>query len=514
MIRVLAAIRIRIDINTVLNAAQLQAQLPEEENMAVTEQKTDTIKAYDKHFINGQWVEPESSETIDVISASTEEVIGRVPAGTPADVDKAVAAAKAAFEAWSTTSVDERADYLGKLSAGLKAREMDIAKSIANEVGMPMKMAVPIQAGLPIGIMGSFAAIVKEFPFEEEIGNSTILREPIGVVGCITPWNFPLHQIVAKVAAALAAGCTIVLKPTEIAPLTAFILAEIVEEVGLPKGVFNMVNGTGPVVGEAIASHPDVDMVSFTGSTRAGRRVSELAAQTVKRVAVELGGKSANIILDDADFPKAIAAGVNNCYFNSGQTCSAHTRMLVPKSRQDEAVKIAKKTAESFTVGDPLGDEAQLGPLISATQRERVRNYIKKGVEEGATLVTGGPETPEGLDKGYFVKPTVFSNVDNKMTIAQEEIFGPVLSIIPYEDEDDAVNIANDSIYGLGGGVWSGDAERAKSVAKRMRTGQVDINGGAFNPMAPFGGYKQSGNGREMGKFGLEEFLQIKSLQS
>ena len=481
--------------------------------MAVTEQKADTIKVYDKHYINGAWIDPEGSETIDVISASTEQVIGRIPAGTPADVDKAVAAAKAAFESWSTTSIDERAEYLTKLSAGLKARETDIATTIANEVGMPMGMAVPIQAGLPIGIMGSFAAIVKDFPFEEQIGNSTILREPVGVVGCITPWNFPLHQIVAKVAGAIAAGCTIVLKPSEVAPLNAFILAEIVDEVGLPAGVFNMVTGTGPVVGEAIASHPDVDMVSFTGSTRAGRRVSELAAKTVKRVAVELGGKSANIILDDADFEKAVAGGVNNCYFNSGQTCSAHTRMLVPRSRQDEVIAIAKKTAESFKVGDPLGGDAQLGPLISETQRDHVRGLIKKGIEEGATLVTGGPEAPEGLDTGYYVKPTVFANVDTKMTIAQEEIFGPVLSIIPYEDEDDAIRIANDSIYGLGGGVWSGDPERAKAVAKRMRTGQVDINGGAFNPMAPFGGYKQSGNGREMGKFGLEEFLQVKSLQ-
>jgi betaine-aldehyde dehydrogenase len=333
------------------------------------------------------------------------------------------------------------------------------------------------------------------------------------VIGCITPWNYPLHQVIAKVAPALAAGCTVVLKPSEVAPLTAFILAEIIDDAGLPAGVFNLVTGLGPVVGEALASHEDVDMISFTGSTRAGKRVSELAAHTVKRVALELGGKSANIILDDADFDKAVRGGVNNCYFNSGQTCSAHTRMLVPRERHDEAVQIAKEAAEAFTVGDPREGKAKLGPLVSEVQRDRVRGYIRKGQEEGATLVTGGAEAPEGLDKGYFIRPTVFSNVSNNMTIAREEIFGPVLSIIPYENEDDAVRIANDTMYGLAGGVWSADLERAKRVARRLRTGQVDINGGKFNALAPFGGYKQSGNGREMGKYGLEEFLETKSLQ-
>jgi len=471
------------------------------------------MKEYDKHYINGEWVASTGSDTIEVISASTEEVIGRVPAGSAGDVDKAVAAAKAAFDSWSTTPVEERAAIIQSLSDGLAAKMNDIAESIAGEVGMPIKMAAQIQAGLPIGVMGSYAKIATEFQFEEELGNSLVVKEAIGVVGCITPWNFPLHQIVAKVAPALAAGCTIVLKPTEVAPLTSFILADIIDGSELPKGVFNMVNGTGPVVGEAIASHPDVDMVSFTGSTRAGKRVSELAAQSVKRVALELGGKSANIILDDADFGKAVKAGVNNSYFNCGQTCSAHTRMLVPRSKHEEAVAIAKEAAEGFQVGDPFGKEAHLGPLISEVQRDRVQNYIQKGIDEGAQLVTGGPETPEGLDKGYYVRPTVFANVKNDMTIAQEEIFGPVLSIIPYEDEDDAVRIANDSIYGLAGGVWSGDADRAKRVARRMRTGQVDINGGAYNMMAPFGGYKQSGNGRELGKFGLDEFLNIKSMQ-
>ena len=360
---------------------------------------------------------------------------------------------------------------------------------------------------------GSMAQIVDGFPFEEQVGNSAIVREPVGVVGAITPWNYPLHQIAAKVAPALAAGCTVVLKPSEVAPLNAFILAEIIDEVGLPHGVFNLVTGVGPVVGEAIAAHPDVDMVSFTGSTRAGRRVSELASQTVKRVALELGGKSPNVILDDADLERAVVDGVGKCYLNSGQTCSALTRMIVPRSKLGEVEAIAAKAAETYTTGDPFDSGTRLGPLVSAVQRERVRNYINKGVEEGARLVTGGAEAPEGLDRGYFVRPTVFSDVRTDMTIAQEEIFGPVLAIIPYDTEDEAVEIANDTIYGLAGGVWSGDPERAKAVARRIRTGQVEVNGGSFNPMAPFGGYKQSGHGRELGKFGLEEYLEVKSLQ-
>jgi acyl-CoA reductase-like NAD-dependent aldehyde dehydrogenase len=363
-----------------------------------------------------------------------------------------------------------------------------------------------------VTVMGSYAKTLSEFQFEEKIGNALVVKEPVGVVGCITPWNFPLHQVVIKVASALAAGCTVVLKPSEVAPLTAFVLTEIIDQVGLPAGVFNLVSGFGSVVGEAIAAHPDVDMISFTGSTRAGKRVSELAARSVKRVSLELGGKSANIILEDADFEKAVANGVGNCYFNSGQTCSALTRMLVPKSRHDEAVAIARRVSEGFSVGDPREGKFKLGPLVSATQRERVLDYIKKGIDEGATLVTGGVDMPEGATKGYFVRPTVFANVKNNMTIAQEEIFGPVLSIIPFEDEDDAVRIANDTIYGLSGGVWSGDVERAKSVARRLRTGQVEINGGKFNPMAPFGGFKQSGHGRELGKYGLDEFLEVKAM--
>jgi betaine-aldehyde dehydrogenase len=439
--------------------------------------------------------------------------MGRIPEGTPEDVDRAVAAARAAFEGWSTRPAGERAGFLQRISEGLAARQKEIGAIIASEVGMPLPLATAVQAGLPAQVCGSYAKLLGEYKFEEQVGNSLVVKEAVGVVGCITPWNYPLHQVVAKVAPALAAGCTVVLKPSEVAPLTAFVLAEIIDEVGLPAGVFNLVTGIGPVVGEALAAHTEVDMLSFTGSTRAGRRVSELAAQTVKRVALELGGKSANIILDDADFEKAVRSGVSNCYFNSGQTCSAHTRMLVPKEKHDEAVRIAKEVAEGFTVGDPRQGKAKLGPLVSETQRERVRGYINSGIEEGATLVTGGAEPPEGLEKGYFVRPTVFANVRNEMKIAREEIFGPVLSIIPYEDEDDAVRIANDSIYGLAGGVWSASVERAKRVARRLRTGQVDINGGSFNPSAPFGGYKQSGNGRELGRYGFEEFLEVKSLQ-
>ena len=464
-------------------------------------------------YIDGSWVPSTGSGAIDVINPASEEVIGRVADGTPEDVDRAVAAARAAFPSWSATSVDERAKFLTRIQEGLTARHDEMARTIVNEMGSPAKFATQVQAGLPIAVLGSIAALLPSYPFEEEIGNSLVVREPIGVVGAITPWNYPLHQVVAKVGPALGAGCTIVLKPSEVAPLSAILFAEIIDEVGLPPGVFNLVLGTGPVVGEAIASHPDIDMVSFTGSTRAGRRVSELVAGTIKRVALELGGKSANVILADADLEKAVKVGIANCFINGGQTCTAQTRMLVDRARYDDALELARQVAEGYTVGSPDDDATRIGPLVSAAQRERVRGYIEKGVAEGARVVTGGAEPPDGLDRGFYVRPTVFADVNPTMTIAQEEIFGPVLSVIPYDDEDDALRIANDSAYGLSGAVWAGDPERALAFAKRMRTGQVEVNGGRFNPMAPFGGYKQSGNGRELGRFGLEEFLEVKSLQ-
>jgi betaine-aldehyde dehydrogenase len=468
----------------------------------------------DKLFIGGQWVAPSGKETIEVHNAGTGETMGRIPAGIAKDVDAAVNAARAALEPWSQTPVDKRAEYLEKISAGLKARADELAKTIAQEVGMPIKMAARIQAGLPIANFGNYARLVKEFKFEERVGNSLVVREPVGVVGAITPWNYPLHQIALKVAPALAAGCTVVLKPSEVAPFNAFILAEVMESAALPKGVFNLVTGVGALAGEALVSHPGVDMISFTGSTRAGKRISELAAQSVKRVALELGGKSASVILDDADLPAAVKSTVNGCYLNSGQTCTALTRMLVPESRYEEAAKLAAEVANSFTVGDPLADTTKLGPLTSQSQLARVRGYIQKGMAEGALVLAGGPDAPEGVPAGgYYVKPTVFGRVRNDMTIAQEEIFGPVLCIIPYKDEEDAVRIANDTVYGLAGAVWSKDESRAQRIARRIRAGQVDVNGGAFNMNAPFGGFKQSGHGREAGVYGLEEFLEYKSLQ-
>jgi betaine-aldehyde dehydrogenase len=468
----------------------------------------------DKFFIDGRWVPPAGKETLEVHNAGTGEVMGRVPAGTAKDVDAAVAAARAALDGWRDTPAEKRAEYLEKISAGLKARAEELAKLIAQEVGMPLKMAGRIQAGLPIANFANYARLVKEFAFETRVGNSLVVREPVGVVGAITPWNYPLHQIALKVAPALAAGCTIVLKPSEVAPFNAFVLAETVEAAGLPKGVFNVVTGTGAAAGEALVKHAGVDMISFTGSTRAGKRISELAAQSVKRVALELGGKSASVILDDADLAAAVKGTVNGCYLNSGQTCTALTRMLVPDSLYQEASRLATEAARTFVVGDPLAETTRLGPLTSQAQLERVRSYIKKGVAEGAELLAGGAEQPEGVPAGgYYVKPTVFGKVRNDMTIAQEEIFGPVLSIIPYKDEEDAVRIANDSPYGLAGAVWSKDEARAQRVARRIRAGQVDVNGGAFNMNAPFGGFKQSGHGREAGIYGLEEFLEYKSLQ-
>ena len=467
----------------------------------------------DALYIDGTWVRSTGSETIEVVNPATEEVIGSVPAGTPADVDRAVAAARRAFPDWAGRGPEERAKYLSGLQEALAARQEEIASTISAEMGAPTKFAVAVQTGLPLAVLASYAGLLSTYSFEEQVGNSLVVREPVGVVAAITPWNYPLHQVVAKVAPALAAGCTVVLKPSEVAPLSAFALAELADEVGLPAGVFNLVTGTGPVVGEALAGHAGVDMVSFTGSTRAGKRVSEVAAATVKRVALELGGKSANVILDDADLPKAIKVGVGNAFLNSGQTCTAWTRMLVPAEHYEEAVSLAAAAAESMPVGPPDAESTKLGPVASAAQRDRVRAYIELGVSEGARLVTGGVEPPAGLDSGYYIRPTVFADVRPDMTIAQEEIFGPVLAMLPYADEDEALAIANGTIYGLAGGVWAGDRGRAIGFARRMRTGQVDINGGRFNPVAPFGGYKQSGNGRELGRFGLEEFLETKSLQ-
>ncbi|MGE3597259.1 MAG: aldehyde dehydrogenase family protein [Dehalococcoidia bacterium] len=467
----------------------------------------------DAFYINGEWVAPKGTATIDVLNPATEAVVATLPLGTAADADAAVAAAAAAFPAWSQTTTEERAVYLDRIAAGLAARQEEIAEVIAREMGMPLKGASAIQVGLPLRTFRSYATIAREYEFESGDGATRILREPIGVCGFITPWNYPMHQIAGKVAPALAAGCTMVLKPSEMAPLNAYLLAEVIDEAGLPAGVFNLINGEGPVVGEAIASHPDVAMVSFTGSTRAGKRVSELATQTVKRVTLELGGKSPNVILGDADFTKAIPAGVMGCYANSGQTCSAPTRMIVPRDRLAEVEALAKAAAEACTVGDPFDAASTHGPIVHAAQYEKVQQLIQTGIDEGAKLVTGGPGRPDGVEKGYFVQPTVFSEVRNDMTIARDEIFGPVLSIIPYDSEEEAVQIANDTIYGLAGRVWSGDQDRARAVARQIRAGQIHINEGrGSGEPAPFGGYKQSGNGREFGTWGLEEYLEVKAV--
>ena len=468
----------------------------------------------DRFYIDGQWTEPSTPATLDVHDAGTGQVMGNVPVGGEPDIAAAVQAARRAFDGWSQTPVARRAEYLARISAGLTKRAALLARTMAQEVGMPLALSARIQAGLPILTFAHYAKLAGEFQFEETVGHSLVVREPVGVVAAITPWNYPLHQIALKVAPALAAGCTVVVKPSEIAPFNAFLLAEVIDEAGLPPGVFNLVTGLGPVAGEALVNHPEVDMISFTGSTRAGKRISELAARTVKRVTLELGGKSASIILDDADLAVAVRGTLASCYLNSGQTCTAHTRMLVPAARYAEVKALAAEAAQAFKPGDPLAEGSRLGPLASQIQLDRVRGYIRQGLADGAELVTGGAEPPEGVAAGgYFVKPTVFGNVDPTSALAQEEIFGPVLSIITYQDDDDAVRIANDTIYGLAGAVWSKDAARAQRIARRMRAGQIDINGGAFNPIAPFGGFKQSGHGREAGKYGLAEFLEYKSMQ-
>ncbi|XVU24720.1 aldehyde dehydrogenase family protein [Actinoplanes sp. CA-054009] len=459
-------------------------------------------------YLGGEWAAPTSTETIAVENPATEEVLAHVPAGTAEDVDRAVAAARAAFEGWAATPMAQRAEVLDRLHTSLSARAADIARTVGLELGTPVKVAQRVQAGLPLAVLRGYADLAARPVEEKTIGNSLIAHEPVGVVGAITPWNYPLHQVVAKVAAALAAGCTVVLKPSELTPLVAYLLADAADEAGVPAGVLNLVTGTGPVVGAAIAGHPDVDMVSFTGSTATGKAITHAAADRVAKVALELGGKSANVILEDADVARAVKVGVGNAFLNSGQTCTAWTRMLVHRDHYDEAVTLAAKTASGYTVGDPFDEGTRLGPLVSAAQRSRVEGFISRA---SARLVAGGLEAPVP-PTGHFVAPTVFADVDPDSELAQEEIFGPVLSIIPFSSDDEAVAIANNSKYGLAGGVW-GSSSRAMDVARRLRTGAVDVNGGAFNPFAPFGGYKQSGVGRELGEFGLAEFQQVKAIQ-
>ncbi len=469
------------------------------------------IKAYNNFYINGKWVVPTEKKTLDVINPATEEAFATISLGSATDVDAAAKAARAAFPAWSQSSIETRIQIINKIIAGLKARGDEMATAISNEMGAPMGMAKTAQLGSGIGHFAAIIGILENYQFEEIRGSTRIIKEPAGVCGFITPWNWPLNQIACKVAPALAAGCAIVLKPSEVAPISGYILAEIIAESGLPAGVFNLVNGDGPTVGAAIAAHPEIDLVSFTGSTRAGRDVAKAAADTIKRVTQELGGKSANIILEDADFAKAVSGGVIGCFGNSGQSCNAPTRMLVPQSRMAEAIEIAKAAAAKAKVGDPLDATTRLGPVVSAVQFEKINALIQKGLDEGAELVVGGTGRPEGLSKGYYIKPTVFANVSNDMTIAREEIFGPVLSIIGYKDDADAVRIANDTEYGLSGYV-SGEPQHAQKVARQIRTGMVHINGAGPDFSAPFGGYKKSGNGREWGVEGFEEFLETKSM--
>ncbi len=467
---------------------------------------------YRKFYINGEWVAPVEARELDVINPATEKPIGKISLGSQADVDKAVAAAKAAFVTYSQTTVQQRVDLLQAILAAYQKRMGEIAKVISEEMGAPMKLAMTAQAPSGLAHLMTTLNVLKKFPFEETRGKTILVREPIGVCGLITPWNWPINQIACKVAPALAAGCTMVLKPSEIAPFNACIFAEILHEAGVPRGVFNLVNGDGPGVGTALSTHPDIDMISFTGSTRAGKLISKAAADTVKRVALELGGKSANIIVDDDAFPKAVAGGVKSVFTNSGQSCNAPTRMLVPEHRMNEAVGIAREAAAGVKPGAPGDSATTIGPVVSGAQWKRIEDLIQKGIDEGATLVCGGTGKPDGLPTGYYVKPTVFANVRNDMTIAREEVFGPVLAIIPYKDDADAVRIANDTPYGLSGYVSSADKDRALKIARAIRSGNVHVNGAGPDFASPFGGYKQSGNGREWGEKGLEEYLEIKAI--
>ncbi|MFZ4381359.1 MAG: aldehyde dehydrogenase family protein [Sandarakinorhabdus sp.] len=468
------------------------------------------MRDYTKFYINGAWVEPAVANPIDVINPATEAVAGQINLGSAADVDRAVAAAKAAFTSFSRTSVKERIELMGAIAGEYQKRYNDMASAITEEMGAPAWLSNQAQAALGIGHIATAIEVLKTYKFDELKGTTLITREPIGVCAFITPWNWPINQIACKVAPALAVGCTMVLKPSEIAPFSAYIWTEILHAAGVPAGVFNLVNGDGPGVGTALSGHPDVDMVSFTGSTRAGIAVAKNAADTVKRVAQELGGKSPNIVLPDADLVKAVTGGVQSVMMNSGQSCNAPTRMLVPRAKMAEAAAIAKQAAEATTVGDPNGNSA-MGPVVSETQWNKIQGLIEQGIAEGATLVAGGLGRPEGLDKGYYVKPTIFADVTNDMTIAREEIFGPVLAMLPYDSEEQAIAVGNDTVYGLAAYV-QGEPDHARAVARQLRAGQVNINQAGFDLMAPFGGYKQSGNGREWGDHGFADFLETKAI--
>ena len=463
-------------------------------------------------YIDGQWVNPVSPRSLEVINPSNEQAIARISMGSAADVDKAVAAARRAFESYSRTSREERLALLAKVLEVYQRRYGDFVQTISQEMGAPLWLSKAAQAAMGVAHLGSTIEVLKSFAFEHMQGSTAVVHEPVGVVGMITPWNWPINQIMCKVAPALAAGCTMVLKPSEVAPLNALLVAEVLHEAGVPAGVFNLVNGDGPGVGEAMSSHPDIDMMTFTGSTRAGIAVAKAAADSVKRVAQELGGKSANIVLDDANLQKAVTQGVQAVLMNSGQSCNAPTRMFVPRALHGQAVEIARSVAGAATVADALAEGMHMGPVVSEAQWGKIQALIRKGIEEGATLVVGGTGRPEGLVQGYFVKPTVFADVSNDMSIAREEIFGPVLVMIPYDDEEDAIRMANDTVYGLSGYVQSGSLERARRVAARLRTGMVHLNGAGPDFNAPFGGYKQSGNGREWGEHGFRDFLETKAV--
>jgi aldehyde dehydrogenase (NAD+) len=465
-----------------------------------------------KFYINGAWVDPAVPNLFDVINPATEEVAGQISLGGKRDVNRAVSAARKAFPKFSATSREDRLALLRKIIELYEARNAELAQAMTNEMGSPITFSNEVQTVNALNHFKEMVSVLESYEFEHFMGNTLIRREPIGVCGLITPWNWPLNQVTSKLAPALAAGCTVVLKPSEVAPLSTILIAEILHDAGVPKGVFNLVNGDGPTVGKAISAHPDIDMVSFTGSTRAGILVAKAAAPTVKRVTQELGGKSPNIVLEGADLDKVVPAGVLRCYTNTGQSCQAPTRMLVQSAKRDQVVALAKKTAEQVKVGDPQDPASQMGPLVSKAQFDKVQGLIEKGIQEGATLVCGGPGRPQGFNRGYYVRPTVFADVTPDMTIAKEEIFGPVLSVMNYETEADAIKIANNTSYGLAGYIQAGDIEQARKVGKKIRAGRIYLNGAPANSHVPFGGYKQSGNGREHGVFGFEEYLEVKAM--